>query len=115
MRDAIRRSSLVVTPSRTAPDGDAETLLLVNLEAQATGRPLVTTLHGGIPEYVAEGETALLVPENDDAALAEAMISVLGDPALAEKVAAAGPAFAGRFEVGACTARVDDLYDSLIR
>jgi glycosyltransferase involved in cell wall biosynthesis len=114
VRDAIRRASVVVTPSRTAQDGDAETLLLVNLEAQASGRPVVTTRHGGIPEFVAEGETALVVPEADASALADALVAVLSDRALAARLAAAGPTIAARFDQAACTARVDDLYDRLI-
>lgn len=114
-RDAIRRGRVVVTPSRTAADGDAETLLLVNLEAQASGRPLVTTRHGGIPEYVDEGRSALLVPENDDGALADAIVRLLTDESLARRMAIAGPEWAKRFDVAGCTAMVDDLYDSLIR
>ena len=114
VRDAIGRSTVVVTPSRTAADGDSETLLLVNLEAQASGRAVVTTRHGGIPEYVADGETAIVVPEGDPATLADALVAVLADRALAERMAAAGPAFASRFDQAGCTARVDDLYDALL-
>jgi glycosyltransferase involved in cell wall biosynthesis len=115
VRDAIRDARLVVTPSKTAADGDAETLLLVNLEAQASGRPLVTTFHGGIPEYVEDGRTALVVPENDPGKLADAMVRALTDEPLARSLAAAGPELARRYDVAACTARVDELYDSLIR
>jgi len=115
IRDAIRRARVVVTPSKTAGDGDSESLLLVNLEAQAAGRPLVTTRHGGIPEYVAEGETALLVPENDAEALAEALVRATTDESLAARMAEAGPRWAAEFDVRACTARVDDLYDALSR
>ena len=104
-----------MTPSRTAADGDAESLLLVNLEAQASGRPLVTTRHGGIPEFVAEDETALLVPEGDADALADALIRILQDQGLAERMATGGPLWVRRFDMRACTARVDDLYDRVER
>src|SRR5205085_5263446 len=40
---AFDDTHLVVTPSRTAPDGDAETLGFVNLEAMASVIPVVTT------------------------------------------------------------------------
>ena len=113
LRDALRRAWAVVTPSRTAANGDAETLLLVNLEAQAAGRPVVTTRHGGIPEYVDEGRTALVVPENAEAPLADALVTVLTDEALARSMAAAGPAWAKQFDVAACVAKVDRLYGSL--
>ena len=115
VRDAIRRARVVVTPSKTAADGDVETLLLVNLEAQASGRPVVTTRHGGIPEFVEEGRTALLVPENDPRALAEAIVAVLSDASLARRLGSAGPEWARRFDWGTQAAAVDDLYDGLIR
>jgi glucosyltransferase len=115
VRDAIRRARVVVTPSRTAADGDVETLLLVNLEAMASGRPVVTTNHGGIPEFVDEGRTALLIPENDAAALAAALQRVLSDDTLAAKMGAAGPEWVKRFDWAATTASMDELYDELIR
>ncbi len=114
VRDAIRRARVVVSPSRTAADGDVESLLIVNLEAQASARPVVTTRHGGIPEFVAEGKTALLVPEADSSALAEAIVAVLNDEELARRLSAAGSAWAARFDVRKCTAAVDDLYDELL-
>ena len=110
----MRRARLVVTPSRTAADGDVETLLLVNLEAQASGRPVVTTRHGGIPEFVEEGRTALLVPEGDADELANATIEVLTDEGLAKRLGEAGPGWARRFDVDTCAAQGDDLYESLI-
>jgi colanic acid/amylovoran biosynthesis glycosyltransferase len=111
--DLIRSSTVVVQPSRTGADGDAESLLLVNLEAQASGRALVTTQHGGIPEFVDDTST-VLVPENDAAALAGALVEVLRDRALASRLGSAGPDVAARFDVRSCTARVDDLYERLV-
>jgi colanic acid/amylovoran biosynthesis glycosyltransferase len=115
VRDAIRSARVVVTPSRTAASGDAESLLLVNLEAQASGRPVVTTRHGGIPEFVAVDESAIVVPENDAPALANALVRVLTDAALAERLAGNGPRIAAAFDVADCAARVDALYDELLR
>lgn len=114
LRERLRAATVVVTPSRTAADGDAETLLLVNLEAQASGRPLVTTDHAAIPEFVAAGESALVVPEGDDGALADALARVLGDSSLAARLAAAGPSVAARFDRARCVTALDDLYDSLM-
>jgi glycosyltransferase involved in cell wall biosynthesis len=114
VRDAIARAHVVVQPSRTATTGDAESLLLVNLEGQASGRPVVSTRHGGIPEFVDDGATGLLVPEGDPTALADALVHLLGDRAEAERLGRAGPAWAARFDVRACTARLDDLYDEVL-
>lgn len=114
VRETLRAARVVVTPSRTAASGDAESLLLVNLEAQSSGRAVVTTRHGGIPEFVRDGESALVVPENDPRALAAALVAVLTDDALAGRLAAAGPGVAAAYDVRACVARVDALYDELL-
>lgn len=115
VRDAIAACRVVVAPSRTAADGDSETLLLVNLEAQSSGRPLVTTRHAAIPEYVAEDTTALLVPEADPAALADALVTLLTDDALALRFAAAGPEHVAQWDLQRCARQVDDLYERLLR
>ncbi len=52
VRRALEETDVLLTPSRTAADGDAETLGHLNLEAQAMGVPVVTTSHGAIPEAV---------------------------------------------------------------
>lgn len=113
VRDIIRAGRVVVTPSHTSDAGDAESLLLVNLEAQASGRPLVTTDNGGIPEFVADGESALVVPEGDSSALAAALATVLTNDELARRLGDAGPAVARRFDVADCAARVDAVYDAV--
>ncbi|MBV9484418.1 MAG: glycosyltransferase [Frankiaceae bacterium] len=115
VRDLIRRATVVVTPSETGPDGDSESLLLVNLEAAASGRPVVSTQHGGIPEYVATGTTGLLVPEADPGALGDAVIRVLQDRSLAMSLGEAGVPHAKQWDVRTCTSRVDDLYEELLR
>ena len=114
VRDVIVAAAVVVTPSHAGADGDAESLLLVNLEAQASGRPVVTTDHGGITEFVEANRSALVVPEADAAALAAAIVRVLTDAELAQRLAAHGPVVASRFDVRAAAGRVDDLYDEVL-
>lgn len=114
VREAIRGARVVVSPSRTASGDVAETLLMVNLEAQASGRPLVTTDHGGIPEYVRHDETAIVVPEADPGALADALIRVLVEDGLAVRLGGNGPAWAHRFDVHLVAHRVAELYGSVL-
>ncbi|HVT66000.1 MAG TPA: glycosyltransferase [Mycobacteriales bacterium] len=114
VRELMQRASLVVAPSRTAPNGDSESLLLVNLEAGASGRPVVSTQHGGIPEYVKDDHSGLLVPEGDADALAQAIIRVLKDESLARRLATGGIEQAKIWDVNACAALMDDLYDELL-
>lgn len=56
------------------------------LEAMATGIPIVSTPVGGIPDMVADGKQALLVPPGDAQALAYAIISLGRDPGLRERL-----------------------------
>jgi phosphatidylinositol alpha-1,6-mannosyltransferase len=114
VRALFQAATVVATPSRTAADGDAESLLLVNLEAAACGRAVVTTRHGGIPEYVSEGHTALLVNEGSSGELAEALVAVLRQPGLAARLGSAGPGWAAQFDVASCTARRDDVLDRAV-
>ena len=56
------------------------------LDAMAAGVPVVATRAGGIPEMVRNDETGLLAPIGDSDALARAMISVIEDAALRERL-----------------------------
>lgn len=115
VRELLERATVVTTPSRTAADGDAESLLLVNLEAMAMRRPVVTTRHGGIPTYVEDERNGLLVPEGDPNLLAAAVTRVLRDDALAGRLSEAARQTAEAFDVRRCTAAVDALYDELAK
>src|SRR5205809_3852538 len=59
-------------------------------EALACERPVVATDLAGMPELVVDGETGLLVPPRDPAALAGAILRLAGDPTLAQAIARAG-------------------------
>ncbi len=61
-------------------------------QALAVGTPVVATATGGIPEIVRDGETGRLVPPADSRALAEAIVSLLQDPARGRRMAEAGQA-----------------------
>jgi len=85
--DAVPRlldaSTALVLPSRS------EGLGRIVVEALCRGRPVVATRVGGIVDLVRDGENGLLVPANDPAALAEALVRVLSDRSLAGRLAAA--------------------------
>ncbi len=60
------------------------------LEAGAMEKPVIATPIGGSPEVVAHGKTGFVVPTNDIAALAEAMLQLLDDEALRRRMGCAG-------------------------
>jgi glycosyltransferase involved in cell wall biosynthesis len=60
------------------------------LEAMACERPVVVTAYTGYEEYVADGETGVLVPPGDEEAFAAAMRDLLEDPERAREMGRAG-------------------------
>lgn len=73
--DLYRRASVFTLPSHFEPFG------IVYAEAMHFGLPCVGVNHYAIPEIVSHGVTGLLVPPENDRALAQALIYVLRNPA----------------------------------
>ncbi len=63
---------------------------VVLIEALASARPVVATAVGGVPEVVVHGETGLTVPVSDVAALGGAVLTLLRDRPLADRLGKAG-------------------------
>jgi len=62
------------------------------LDAMACGKPIVATAAGGMPEVVEDGRTGLLVPPRDHQAMADAIVTLLGDERARGAMGAAGAA-----------------------
>ncbi len=62
----------------------------IMLEAMARSRPVIATKTGGVYSIVKDRETGLVVPPGDVRAMAEKMIELAGDPALARRLGQAG-------------------------
>lgn len=77
----MSRCTLGVIPSL-----GSEEVSRVCLEWMASGKPVVASLVGCLPELVDTDETGLLVPPNDFVSLADAIIELLKDPVKAEKM-----------------------------
>jgi glycosyltransferase involved in cell wall biosynthesis len=101
----LRRASVYVQPARWEGFG------LAVLEAMVCGLPVVATNVSSLPELVADGETGVLVPPDDPAALARGIERALAEPAL-------GPAGLDRarhaFSVQRMADRTVSLYESLL-
>ena len=68
----------------------SEAASLTLMEAMAAARPVVVTNVGGNPEIVRDGIEGYLVPRGDSIACAEAMLKILSNPELAERMGTAG-------------------------
>jgi phosphatidyl-myo-inositol dimannoside synthase len=88
----IATADCFVMPSVRDPRGNVDGLPVVVLEAMAAGKPVVATAVSGLPLAVADGETGLLVPEKDPAALAAAVTAVLAEPERARRLGEAARA-----------------------
>ena len=66
---------------------------MVFIQAMALGRPLVVTRLPAAADYLVDGETALLVPQGDVAAMREAIERLLSDPAAAARLGASAQAW----------------------
>lgn len=82
----MRAARAFVQHSVRSRIGDSEGTPVAVLEAGASGLPVVATRHGGIPDVVIDGETGLLVDEWDVDGMAEHMVQLARDPALASRL-----------------------------
>jgi glycosyltransferase involved in cell wall biosynthesis len=88
---------------------------LAILEAMAAGVPVVASDVGGVRDAVRDGGTGLLVPPADPGALAEAILRLAGDPALASRLAAeAGRRVRERYSSSTMVASYAALYRELL-
>jgi glycosyltransferase involved in cell wall biosynthesis len=87
MIEHLRQADLFVQPSIAS-----EMFGMAVAEAMAAGLPVVATRVCGLPEVVADGETGLLISPDDPKALADAIIHLLKDSNLSERMGQAGRA-----------------------
>ncbi len=106
---ALRELDIFVLPSLS------EACSNVLLEAMASGLPVVATRVGGTPALVEDETTGLLVPPRDPAALAKAIIRLLEDPALAERLGArAREVVRSNFSLDRMLSRIETLYEQAL-
>lgn len=107
--DIYRDHDLYVLPSRS--EGTPRSVV----EARAFGCPVVATTVGGIPTSVRDGETGLLVPPDDPLALSDAMLRLLEDEPLRQRIAQTGVAEAPQFALDAFAGHLVAEMEQLVR
>jgi colanic acid/amylovoran biosynthesis glycosyltransferase len=84
--ELMKRSRVFVQHSITPSHGDSEGTPVALLEAAASGLPVISTDHAGIPEAVLNGRTGLLVREGDISGMACHMTTLAQDPLRAQEL-----------------------------
>jgi glycosyltransferase involved in cell wall biosynthesis len=107
------RASVLLAP---LPSGERSIARFPNKigEYLASGRPVVTTAIGDIPNYLTEGESAFLVKPDDVVGFADAIIRILNNPGQAEQIGKNGATVAAKhFDPKANGKRITDLIKTL--
>jgi|GEM_PF-898539 len=87
---ALRDTHIFILPCLTANNDDAEGIPNALKEAMATGIPVISTYHAGIPELVEDGVSGLLVEERDHRTLSKKIEFLIKNPHTWHKMGTAG-------------------------
>jgi glycosyltransferase involved in cell wall biosynthesis len=110
LREYLSAAEVFVLPSRS--EGFSNAIV----EAMAAALPVVATNVGGNAEAVQDGVSGIIVPPEDSAALAAAIISLLSDTTKAKQMGVEGKRLAAeRFTTDAMMSQITSVYASLLR
>jgi glycosyltransferase involved in cell wall biosynthesis len=105
LRDLYQRASLAVFSFKQSTANNSV------LEAMACGLPVVATDVGGVREYVGDG--GILCPRGDSDAMAEAMLDILGDRALAMQLSRTARSAALQFDYRLAAEKKSHVYTKI--
>ena len=109
---AYLQADAFVQASVVLPDGDRDGIPNSLLEAMATGLPAVATTVGGIPEVVIHGQSGLLAPPGDAAALADLLAMLAVDRDLRRRLGRQARArVVERFDRGGLIRTISPLFE----
>jgi colanic acid/amylovoran biosynthesis glycosyltransferase len=112
----LEESHVLVAPSLTSAGGDKEGIPNAIKEAMATGLPVISTLHSGIPELVTDSVSGLLVPERDAASIANAIAYLISRPEVCEEMGQAGrKQVEQNFDTKSLSKKLEGLYLELMQ
>lgn len=110
-----QKAHIFILPSITSNDGGQEGIPVVLMEAQATGLPVISTYHSGIPEVVIDGKSGFLVPEKNVDALAERIEYLIEHPELWPDMGRYGRKFVEeRYSIKKLNHRLAKIYETLL-
>lgn len=106
--EELAQSHVFVLPSLEEGQG------LVVLEAQATGIPVIATNVGGIPDFIKNGETGILIKPKDQRAIAQNVIKVFSDSNFSKRLAENAQRYLEKYEWNNIAQKIDQIYQKLI-
>lgn len=104
----LSQADVFVLPSRSESFG------IANLEAMASGLPIVSTRTGAIPEYLEPGVQGELVEPGDVPGLVEALRRLIADPALRRRQGEAARQRSLAYDWSHVAAQVAAVYDAVL-
>ena len=112
----LTAADLVVVPSIQDDAGNVDGLPNILMEALASETAVVTTKVGGIDAVAVDGRTALVVPPNDDLALAMAIENLLKNPARRSELGQKARAeVCNNYQWTQFASRLDEIYSEAVR
>lgn len=112
----LQRADIFCLPSVTTKDGNQEGIPNSLKEAMATGLPVISTKHGGIPELIGDGQEGYLVPERSVSKLAMRICELIEQPELRLAMGERGREKVERnFNREKQVARLEEIYRRLLR
>ncbi|QJQ94006.1 MULTISPECIES: glycosyltransferase [Halomonadaceae] len=111
----LGQADIFMLPSVTAENGDQEGIPVSLMEAMASGMPVLSTIHSGIPELIEEGVSGYLVPERNSEALAERIIYLSRNSHDWKRMGKAGRTKIDKdYNINMQNAKLLDLYKELL-
>jgi colanic acid/amylovoran biosynthesis glycosyltransferase len=112
----LEQAHVLIAPSLTSESGDQEGIPNVIKEAMASGLPVISTFHSGIPELVSDGVSGLLVPERDAASLSDALAYLIRHPEVCKEMGRAGRRqVEENFDTNVLSKKLEELYLELMK
>ncbi len=112
----LEESHVMVAPSLTSEGGDQEGIPNAIKEAMATGLPVISTFHSGIPELVTDGVSGFLVQERDAASISALLEYLIKHPRICSEMGLAGRRqVEQKFDTHRLNKELEELYLSVMR
>lgn len=115
LNEVRKQADVFVANCRTDAAGTKEGLPISILEACATGLPVISTFHAGIPEAIVQGKTGIMIPEYDNEELAKAMLSLLDKEKRKQMGKEAFLYMERKFKLEQCNHVLSELYNAAIK